>query len=193
MTTTISTDIGRLEAAFALLESKGIKARSNFLCCGGCATAQLDSEKDTEGFAYWHAQDDERAFGRLDVEYDCGTCVGSGYQDCDECEGTGEVTINPGWPDPQTEDTATCSACNGDGRVYCDTCGGDGTITEEGGDDGERQYDDLQDDLYIGYGHRDESKSLAVGIEVVKALVEQGFEVEWDGDTSRRIAVKKDS
>ena len=38
---------------------------------------------------------------------------------CHRCKGNGEITFNPGWPDPRTEDTKTCSLCRGLGSVPC--------------------------------------------------------------------------
>lgn len=38
-------------------------------------------------------------------------------QECPACHGSGEVRWNPGWPDPQCEESAACSRCGGTGAV----------------------------------------------------------------------------
>jgi DnaJ-class molecular chaperone len=34
---------------------------------------------------------------------------------CPTCDGAGEVTFNPGYPDPQTEESSVCGECFGTG------------------------------------------------------------------------------
>jgi DnaJ-class molecular chaperone len=36
---------------------------------------------------------------------------------CERCDGEGIIPVNPGWPDPQTEDWARCPECGGGGVV----------------------------------------------------------------------------
>lgn len=50
--------------AFKELRQEGIIARSNFDCCGSCATHHLSydvGEKNKEGAVYWTRQDNRRA------------------------------------------------------------------------------------------------------------------------------------
>jgi len=42
---------------------------------------------------------------------------------CPVCNGEGDVRFNPGWPDPQTEESAECSRCWGRGWI-CRTLSG---------------------------------------------------------------------
>lgn len=37
--------------------------------------------------------------------------------ECATCHGDGEITFNPGYPDPQTEDNAPCPDCHGTGEI----------------------------------------------------------------------------
>lgn len=37
------------------------------------------------------------------------------HLDCMRCHGDGEVSVNPGWPDPQCEDSVRCERCGGSG------------------------------------------------------------------------------
>jgi alkylhydroperoxidase family enzyme len=58
------TNRDRLKAMFADLRRRGYLARQRFLCCGGCASAQLadDLRKRPEklGAVYYHRQEAER-------------------------------------------------------------------------------------------------------------------------------------
>ncbi|WP_306371499.1 hypothetical protein [Nocardiopsis sp. CC223A] len=54
------TDSERLTRAFRSLDASGILAREEFLCCDGCARADLDAEaaaSGSRGYAYYHWQD----------------------------------------------------------------------------------------------------------------------------------------
>lgn len=63
----MKTDLERLQAAFAELEKQDIVAKANFMCCQNCAQSVLRAEWE-DNYVFWHAQDDEMAFGR-DVEF----------------------------------------------------------------------------------------------------------------------------
>jgi hypothetical protein len=57
-------DYGRLAAAFAELDGRGIVARMNFTCCQTCGHAEIGDERsaaeDERGYVFFHAQDAER-------------------------------------------------------------------------------------------------------------------------------------
>ncbi|MFL1431484.1 MULTISPECIES: DUF6891 domain-containing protein [unclassified Nocardiopsis] len=60
------TDSERLTRAFRSLDASGIIAREEFLCCTGCARADLDTEAaaaGSRGYAYYHWQDTLAAAG----------------------------------------------------------------------------------------------------------------------------------
>ncbi|MCC7389460.1 MAG: hypothetical protein IT431_11895 [Phycisphaerales bacterium] len=61
-----TTDCDRLDAAFAELESRGILARQNYLCCGTCGCAAIADEMSkagaqVRGYTFYHEQDTESA------------------------------------------------------------------------------------------------------------------------------------
>jgi hypothetical protein len=63
-----ATDCDRVDAAFAALEKRGVIALQNFSCCGNCghgeALAEMKQEaleRPLHGYAFYHAQDTERA------------------------------------------------------------------------------------------------------------------------------------
>jgi len=63
------TDCDRLDDAFAALEARGVVSRQHFTCCGTCGASEIWDEIDavhkagrpTRGYAFYHAQDTERA------------------------------------------------------------------------------------------------------------------------------------
>jgi hypothetical protein len=168
-------DATTLTEALESLKEKGIDARANYMCCGSCAVAGIASESgDDADFAYWHDQDDERAFPREDDRSTCWSCGGSGEEECSVCSGLGAVG---------DED---CFECGGDGALPCDDCGGDGEIRE---DATRRTGEELIGDLYIGYGGATPERSVEVGRMVREAIEAAGYEVEWDGDAGTRLKV----
>lgn len=57
--------------------------------------------------------------------FDAGAIADCAYGDhlqeavgCSRCHGEGEIPVNPGYPDPQTETTATCPNCSGTGADH---------------------------------------------------------------------------
>lgn len=161
------SDLASIQAAFQRLRDQGIDARENFMCCGGCAAAELEGSKDV-GAVYWHQQDDEGAFGwRTETEY-CINCRGSGVEEC-SCGGE--------------ED---CVDCGGSGDADCSYCGGEGEWTEE---TEERESEDLRHDMFIGYGGRDDQHSAEVAGKLIAALAAEGLAVEWDGSINTRVKV----
>jgi hypothetical protein len=54
----------QLKEAFKKLRNKKLYARMNFLCCGSCATYDLECKLKTSntklGYVFWHSQDEER-------------------------------------------------------------------------------------------------------------------------------------
>lgn len=40
-----------------------------------------------------------------------------GEELCPRCHGDGQIAVNPGYPDPQTETDALCPECGGTGTV----------------------------------------------------------------------------
>lgn len=66
------TDSDRVTAAFRALDAAGIVAREEFACCQNCGVAEIPAEAETgRGFAFYHAQDAERAArgGRLHIAF----------------------------------------------------------------------------------------------------------------------------
>ncbi|HRP11781.1 MAG TPA: hypothetical protein PLK37_12155 [Terricaulis sp.] len=63
------TDCERLDQAFEELETTGIVCRQDFTCCNNCGEAEIGDEFEAvegrgikvRGYAYFHAQDTERA------------------------------------------------------------------------------------------------------------------------------------
>ena len=56
----------------------------------------------------------------------CFNCLGRGYVECPECNGSGEK-----WPESMSRGILkdldrTCDECNGTGHVVCDVCNGTG-------------------------------------------------------------------
>lgn len=70
-------------------------------------------------------------------QHQCNECNGTHYVDCDECDGSGEIYIEPDDCDEcDGEGKFTCDICDGEGKIVnahgvkvsCDECDGDGTI-----------------------------------------------------------------
>ncbi|MFI6236879.1 DUF6891 domain-containing protein [Micromonospora sp. NPDC050784] len=63
---------GNLTRAFAELNELGVLARENFSCCGTCASAEIDDERDDSrhwrGFLWYHQQDTESLLASEDGE-----------------------------------------------------------------------------------------------------------------------------
>lgn len=61
---------GKLTRAFRELRKKNIRARANFMCCGGCASSAIDI-KGKRGGVWWHQQDDSgfREDGQLYIGF----------------------------------------------------------------------------------------------------------------------------
>jgi hypothetical protein len=77
------TDCDKLDAAFAELESNGILARQDYLCCGTCAHAGLYAEmqqappdSSVRGYVFYHGQDTEGAiYGSIYLGYGSMECT----------------------------------------------------------------------------------------------------------------------
>ena len=55
--TTHTTDRAAITAAFAALRKQGFLARQSYLCCGGCAVADLDTEANQgKRYVFYHRQ-----------------------------------------------------------------------------------------------------------------------------------------
>lgn len=73
------TDCDRLDAAFAALDARGIRARQHFACCNTCGHSELTEDihlarelgATIDGYAFYHRQDAEAAVasGLLRVRY----------------------------------------------------------------------------------------------------------------------------
>jgi hypothetical protein len=55
----------------------------------------------------------------------CGSCSGSGKQNCFACQGRGRITMPAYAPHAGTSD-GWCAPCGGSGKRNCDSCGGAG-------------------------------------------------------------------
>jgi hypothetical protein len=73
--------------AFKSLRKENIRARANFWCCMGCATAALDI-KGKKGGVYWHNQDEERF--REDGYLHIGFCT----EDGKTCQALGQSLVD---------------------------------------------------------------------------------------------------
>lgn len=70
----------------------------------------------------------------------CNTCTGSGaeggsgFNTCDQCNGSGQVTRVTNTFLGQMQTASTCPKCGGDGKIItnkCNPCGGDGIIKDD--------------------------------------------------------------
>ncbi len=54
----------KIASAFRVVRKKGILARSNFMCCSGCAGSELSimahKKSGSIGYVFYHSQDNER-------------------------------------------------------------------------------------------------------------------------------------
>ena len=62
----------------------------------------------------------------LGGQVECPDCGGEGEFDCENCNGTGEVSEYCESCDATGEIRGDCDECKGDGTVECEDCGGDG-------------------------------------------------------------------
>ncbi len=70
----------------------------------------------------------------------CNTCTGSGaeggsgFNTCDQCKGSGQVTRVTNTFLGQMQTASTCPKCGGDGKIItnkCNPCGGDGIVKDD--------------------------------------------------------------
>jgi molecular chaperone DnaJ len=70
----------------------------------------------------------------------CNTCTGSGaegssgFNTCDQCQGSGQVTRVTNTFLGQMQTASTCPKCGGDGKIItnkCNPCGGDGIVKDD--------------------------------------------------------------
>ena len=55
-------DKQRISAAFKSLRKLGYVAKMNFMCCMGCGLAAMP---ETDKWVFWHQQDDDHAFEKV--------------------------------------------------------------------------------------------------------------------------------